>query len=252
MTKKTILLVLLISLIILMFLSIKKILTANYSEFTVVKVDTTKKTISINKICENLDTVTFENFPYKKYLQNLNYTDINAIDRNISELDTLLKNSFLTQNILSNALTNKTLQYFNTNNLDSLNMLLNLADEYKIYAKFKIQKSSFYVSVYDFWYSYTTKKLNELLEQNLISKFDFKYKYLSQKCSDNGYLKNEGYNLKEKTFINIIDNNWSYLLNRFWFATSIFFKIIVFILFSIFLTVSFLTIKCSINKRKKL
>jgi len=252
MTKKTILLLILISLILVISLSTKKILTANYSEFTTIKINTTKATKSINKICDNLDTVTFENFPYEKYLQNINYMDVNAIDKNISELDTLTKNSFLAQNILSNALTNKSLNQFNTNNIDSLNMLLNIADEYKIYAKFKKQKKLFFVSVYDFWYSYTAKKLNKLLKQNLISKFDFKYKYLVQKCSDNGYLKNEGYTLKEKTFINIIDNNWSYLLNRFWFATSIFFKIIVFILFSIFLTVSFLTIKCSINKIKKL
>lgn len=252
MKRKIILFFLLISVIVLIYISAKKILTANYSDFTVIKTDFAKQTKSIKNLCANLDTVTFENFPYKKYLQNINYWDINAIDKNVSELDFLTKNSFLTQNILSNALTNRSLNKFNTNNLDSLNMLLNLADEYKIYAKFNKQKSSFYLSIYDYWYSYTAKKLNELLKQNSVSKFDFKYKYLAQRCSDNGYLKNEGYTLKEKIFLNIINNNWSYLFKRFWFATSLFFKIIVLIIIIIFLIISYLTIKCLINKRKKL
>lgn len=239
---------LLIAVAAMIFFVTIKILTTDYSDFKPVVINHKKNGKSLRKICENIDTVTVDNFPYEQYLNNINYTDINVINKNITELDSLTKNSFLTQNILLKALTDNVLAQLDTNNPDSLNVILNIADEYKVYAKFNEERNSFYLSLHDFWYNYTSKRISDLIKQNYIGKYDFKYRYLTQKCSDNGYLKNEKYSLTEKAFFNIIDSNWSYLFNRFWFATNIYFKIAVFLLLSLFLTAAFFTLKCLIRK----
>ncbi len=228
-----------------------KIGQTNNSAFATINADNNKNPVSIYKLCEKLDTVTFDNFPYQNYLKNLNFSDIYAIEKNITELDSLTKNGFASQNILSNAFTGQPKPHFDTSNLDSLNMILNLADEYRIYAKFSKAHSSLFESIADFWYSNTVTKLNAKTEQNKKQKYDFKYRFLIQRCANNNYFKSQKKSLPEKVLLNIIDQKWAYLIHRFWNSTSILFKTVLLTLFLISIFITFISFKNLFTKKQK-
>jgi len=230
------------------FYFISIITQANYSDFQPISFHQKSPVIPISELCLEQDSITDNDFPYQKYLNHTDYTAIPSLEKQISELDSFTHNRFLSQSILVNALTEKALFKLQTSNLDSLNMLLNWADDLKAYSNFSSENSLVFQAVYEYWYAHVASTLNHRIKENPSEKYHFKYRYLAQRCADKLYLPNTGNTLIEKVFLNIIDQNWAYLFHRFWYSTSWFFKIIVLSLGILFLVISYLNFQFLIKQ----
>ncbi len=87
-----------------------------------------------------------------------------------------------------------------------------------------------YSSIYDHWMNFTANKIGKYYEDSYFIKYDYKCKYIVSRCSEKKYTTNIGFSNYEKALNNIIEKNWSYLINRFWVATTAVFKIIFFLI----------------------
>lgn len=239
-----------LSLIILFFtyIIISAIINTDYSKFEYIQDSSNNSETTILDVCKGIDSVTYQNFPYKKYVKNINFSDVASVEKDISQLDSLTGDSFISQDILSTALTSKIVKDTITYNLDSLNMILIRADNFYIYSKLSKDKSSLFEAVANFWYLYVSRNLSYLAKKQVVNKYNFKYRYLAQRCTDKGFLINEGNSLKEKVVLNIINQKWTYLFNRFWNATSVVFKLVFSIGLLIFVVIFLLIIKCVTKK----
>jgi hypothetical protein len=135
----------------------------------------------------------------------------------------------MTQNILSTAFTNRLDSLISTDNEDSLKAILNFAEKYRIASLADSRNQAFYHSVYDYWYNNVVNKLSNKVKYDNDFKYSFKYRYLKQRCEDNGYFIDSGNSNLEKVVFYLIDNKWSYLFNRAWNGTSMLVKLLMFI-----------------------
>lgn len=118
-------------------------------------------------------------------------------------------------------------------NLDSLNMYLNWAIKIDHASRVLNNEEKIVFSVIsDYWISRISEKL-EMVDD----KYDFRYRSMVQKCSENSY-NAVGTNSKfEKVIYNLMDNNYSYIVNRIWIGTGIITKIILLFMIIIFIFV---------------
>lgn len=251
--KKKILISLSIVLAVMLTLLLSKIVKTDYSGFeTIYPPNFNKKGISIYELLPDTSKTEdlYDNFPYEQYINNVNLTEINAINRNLKELNTITKSGFLSQNILSNALTQKANKLFTGSGLDTLNMILTWADGFKAYSNIDKSTASFYNSIYDYWYSYVVKELQQIIGENGNQKYAFKYRYLYQRCSNTGAEVIRGTSKFEKIILYIIDSKWSYLFERFWSGTGILFKLVFFSFLGLGIFISYQSIKCFFQRVK--
>ncbi len=181
------------------------------------------KPVAINTILP--DSVNAGNmataFPFDAYVQKLNINNYGEIGQHLTEMDTITNSPFLSEYILSTALTSKLEeQRFTTANLDTLNALLNWADGYKALGNLHPTRSTFFNSVHSYWYSYVANQLHHSSKVDVFAKYTFRFKYLFQRCADAGHYPNIGNEKYEKVVFNVAEKNWAYLGNRFWNATS--------------------------------
>lgn len=169
----------------------------------------------------------YETFPYEVYVQKIDFTNFHILDAHLVELDTITKNSFLTQSILSVALTSKLTQ-LNSTDLDTLHSVLQWSDQFQEYSLQQTNYQGFYQSIQSYWYNQVANTLTEMSKQNSDIKFRFKYRYLIQRCKEKGFIIGGKVSKTEKIVIYFVEQKWSYLFYRFWNGTSLLFKGIVF------------------------
>lgn len=218
-----------------------------------IKEDITFQELSLANTNGNLDLRKFFNFnsgqnittqfPYVWYSNSDNWKSITDINKDLKLLDTY--NSDLHENrmALSEALTTN-LNVWKSNDLDSLNLLFNWADNFRCTITNNSEDQLFYDAVYGYWMDYIAGVLKRLSKKNDV-KYLFKYKYMRERCAQANYSIGESNDNVTKVINYVIENRWYYLIvERMWRSTSIGFKII---LFSI-ITISTLGFCLIINK----
>ena len=167
------------------------------------------------------DSLSFNNFPFDEYIKNTDLQDQTTLDNDLEILKAKTNNDFLSNNILVTALTKELYPKIWSTDLDTINQIMVWVDQ----LNFKDSDIEDPVSLY--WYNQFSSHLSNLAKQNPKLKYGFKYRYLAQQCNEKLVLVDAGNSNFEKVILNLIDQNWSYLFNRFWFSTSVLFKIIL-------------------------
>ena len=195
-------------------------------------VNSEKSSIYDLRIDSSVINELYVKFPYAVFIRKANYSDMMSVASYLDELDSITRNSFMTQNILSTALTSRLDSVISTDNEDSLKALLDFAEKYRIASLINSRNQAFYHSVYDYWYNNVVNRLSNKVKYDNDFKYSFKYRYLKQRCEDKGYFIDSGNSNFEKIVFYLIDNKWSYLFNRAWNSTSIIVKILLLIIVS--------------------
>ncbi len=165
------------------------------------------------------DSLSFNNFPYKDYIKNTDLLDQSTLDNDLQTIKGITNNDFQSNNILVTALTKELYSEIWSTDLDTINQIMVWVD------KLNFKESDIEEPISLFWYAHFSNHLTNLARQKPNSKYEFKYRYLAQQCKKKLFLVNAGNSNFEKVILNLIDQNWTYLFNRFWFSTSVIFKI---------------------------
>ena len=231
--KKSLIIGLLPVLILIVFLIIL-ITQADYNDkMPVIKHEVKRNSFHIKNHINGLTSNNLlSTFPYNVFY------DINAIKESILEIDTISNDNMLSQQIVSIALTDSLLAYsknkYENYNPDSLILLMQWVGKFKGYSEIDKANEALYQSVDDYWMNIIANKLKDYCKNDYWLKYDFKFKYLSGQLEMNGYNTSIGFNDSEKVLNNIIENEYSYLIKRFFTRTSFIIKILF--LFGILLT----------------
>lgn len=167
------------------------------------------------------ESLSLESFPFNDYIKNTDLQDQTTLDNDLEILKAKTNNDFLSNNILVTALTEKLYSQIWSTDLDTINKIMVWVDQ------LNFKESDIEVPINLYWYNHFSNHLSKLAKQNPNSKYGFKYRYLAQRCNEKLVLVNTGNSNFEKVILNIIDQNWSYLFNRFWFSSTVIFKIIL-------------------------
>ena len=221
-------------LILLLFLISRIDYTENIPQYQIKE----KHSFNLSKHTNNLnETNLLEKFPYNIYLDSANYEIIEFIRKDLETLNSFSKDSMLNQQVLSIALTEKLdkriSSHFDRYNPDSLITIIQWAERFNFYAEIDKKNAPFYQTVYDYWMNFTIARLDKYYIDDYLIKYNFKFKYIQNRCKEKTYTGAIGNNQFEKVINNIIEKNWSYLINRFWIGTTFVFKLII-TLFSLF------------------
>jgi hypothetical protein len=187
------------------------------SLFTKAKNDPDNKLIDLT----TYDSLSFNNFPYKDYIKNTDLLDQTTLDNDLQTIKRKTNNDFQSNNILVTALTEKLYSQIWSTDLDTINKIMVWVDQ------LNFKESDIEVPINLYWYNHFSNHLSKLAKQNPNSKYGFKYRYLAQRCDEKLVLVNAGNSNFEKIILNLIDQNWNYLFNRFWYSTSVLFKTIL-------------------------
>lgn len=187
-----------------------------------------------------------DKFPYKIYLDSSNYEEVVFIQRDLLKMDSIISNNKrLNRKVLSIALTQKLEEQLNSGfdkyNPDSLILMLQIVEKFKNYADLDKENAQLFKALYTHWLSFIANKLGAYYRNDNSVKYDYKFKYIVSRCEEKGFTTDVGNTQIEKAVNNVIEQNWCYLINRFWIGTTLIFKAIIF-----FVTIITLLGYCSI------
>jgi len=193
-----------------------------------IKIDTLTNNNNDYNIIQDLqiDSITkLKDFPYNKYLNSENIGNVKSIDKSLNILSSIIQDTLSAQDTLSKALTIMLYKKYSPKEYDTLNMFLNWSDNLLLLAEKNKANKYFYKGLNDYWYT----EIAKCIENKKIDKYNFKYRYLSQKCQDKKYNVDTEMSTFDKVIFNIIEGKLSYVLKRFWGNTGVIFKIFIFL-----------------------
>jgi len=195
-----------------------------------------------NSICDwpelatiKTDSLFFE-FPYQKYNDSCNFWNVQSVKNDLNCLDSKFSfDSSMNRQVLSEALTSKlekrVVAYFSGYQPDSLIVIIQWAEKYRNYAELEPQNELFYKSIYDYWMGKVASTVTAYASEIPSRKYNFKFKYLLNRCVEQRYSPGTKVTSGEKAFNNLIYNNWGHLINASWNQTSVLQKIVFFTFF---------------------
>jgi hypothetical protein len=193
-----------------------------------------------------------DNFPYKDYLDSGNFHDAISLQRDLGSMNSVTHDEMLSQEVLSIALTEKLLDRvkpsFEKYNPDSLIRLLQWSEKFNAWSEMDEKNSLFYKAVYDYWCNFISNTLAEYYEVSYAVKYNYKFRYLSDRLREKQYNTPVRGTWSEKVITQMIRKNWSYLFNKFWHSTTLLYKSLVFLLILILIFPYFYIISKSIPK----
>ncbi len=221
-----------------------------------IKQELSHNSFHITNHLSSLSTTNLKNtFPYKMFLDSIDFYNINSIKENISEIDAITKNNMVSQEIVSIALTDSLFNYskdkFKVYNPDSLILQLQWVERFKYYADVDMVNENLYQAIDGFWMDKITNNLNDFYKEDYWLKYDYKFKFISSCIEEQGYNTTVGFNDFEKVINNAIENKYSYIYDRFCTRTSTFQKTILFLFLLLFSIISIYGYYCIYKFHKK-
>lgn len=113
--------------------------------------------------------------------------------------------------------------------LDTLNQILDVCDGLAVLGEVSPENKILYSSLVDHWYNISANSLAAILKENNALKYSFKYQSLKRRCEHLKYFSSIPSSSLEKVIYNLLNNNYSYVVNRVWLRTGIFEKVILFL-----------------------
>lgn len=201
----------------------------------------------------NLNSV----FPHEEYIKSDNWKNLIKINEDLNYINSVNINKFQNMDIIIKDITVNN-KFWNLSSLDSLNMLVKWAETFNIDDKIFSENSPAFRSIYNYWMGLVAKSLDNLIQNNYNLKFDFRVKYLRQRCIETTHGTGTSDDGVTKIITNIIDQKWHYLfVDRLWNATSNLFKFILIIIliitlvgYILFFTYSYNLLYKLINNKK--
>jgi hypothetical protein len=222
------------------FIKILKI--DNADSFTNPLPNKCKPTVSYSFLSVVTPSNVKKTFPHRMFIKSANWWCNETITSTLTYLDSLNpRKPEENEDALILCLTDSLLSVkWNTNNFDSLNSLLEIAEKYLIFSETTPQRKFFFKTVANTWVGFVTNKLSTLVKNENALKYSFKCRYLRIRCSQLGFCPDCGNTSTDKIILNFTEQKWHYLfIERYWYGTSSLFKIITIIPF-VFLSLLFL------------
>jgi hypothetical protein len=193
------------------------------------------------------------NFPYEKYADSAGFRKINFLLEDLIIMDTLNPgNNLQNQQVLSVALTEKLEEQirpkFEKYNPDSLIMIIQWAEKYEAYAEVDPEHATLFQVISSHWFNFASNTLRNYYDKEYTIKYNYKFRYINNRLRERKYLTTIKATYTEKVIDYIIQKKWSYLFNKFWYATGILYKSIVGLLVLIIIFPYFYIFKNIINK----
>lgn len=172
-----------------------------------------------------------ETFPYAWYLETRPFCDTKVLRRDLADLDSAFHHDVsLGRNLFITALTEQleirirsALERYHA---DTLIRLAQWVDKFDAYRQLDDVQSRQYKIIYRHWMNVIANRLGQYYEADPAVKHDFKFRYLSAWCQSKNYAPPLGFTKTEKVLHHLMDQNWSYLFNRFWHGSGAGFKVV--------------------------
>lgn len=192
-----------------------------------------------------------QEFPYRAFIDSASWWNEQTITNTLVLLDSNRRNHTEdNEDILISCLSDSLMKYnFHNCSIDSLNMLLNISEKFLAYSEANPERKFFYKSIANNWISYVTNQLSALVKTENSFKYSFKCRYLRERCVQLGFIPDFGNTSIEKVILNIADSNWHYLfIDRFWNATTLVFKLLIFSIIFVLLIILGYGLVCIFQK----
>lgn len=191
-------------------------------------------------------------FPYQRFLDSASWWSINTISATFSELKSIQNNNHQQiEDVLHKCLADTLLSRNWVNDLDSMELLLDCSEKYLSYAEARPEYANFFGRVAESWSIHVSQRLGELAVADKSVKQSFKFQYLVQHSSCMMYPPNISQDKIEKLERELSEGNYTHILRRFWYGTSIVFKCIIILPLLLFLVVFFYGCICICQKHFK-
>jgi hypothetical protein len=196
-----------------------------------------------------------ETFPYDNYLDSANIYDVNELKKDLSEMDSLNKDIYANQEVMSIALTEKLMSRLQSSfvkyNPDSLILMMQWAEKFSAWAEMDEKNSMLFAAVYDYWFNFISNTLAEYYERSYSIKYNYKFRYISDRLKEKQFTTPVRGTWSEKVVTQLVRKNWSYLFNKLWHSTTILYKCIVLLLILMLIFPYFYIIGKGIKNRRK-
>lgn len=168
-------------------------------------------------------------FPAQAYLNSTNYYSVSKIKNDLTYLDSLLKDKYMVrEELLGELLTKKLFEKKYPlgleTNLDSINVDLQWIEKFNAYSEVDPMPENkiFYKAIYGYWMKELSLKLIEYGKGNNDAKYNFHYRFLSEKFNEKRFNVGDG---KDSTIEKVIkyslESNWAHLFKSSWDQASI-------------------------------
>ena len=189
-------------------------------------------------------------FPYDTFFKHGNYCTAGAVQNILDILNKVnpdedKSNRGVLIYALTEKLQNKIAHRFETFNPDSLILILQWIDDFKIYENIDKKNSALYGVVHDHWMVFISNQLGKHYEREPSIRFSFKFKYLQSTCQSKKYAPAVGKSNLEKVVEYLLNEEYDYLFNRFWNSTGLFVKSLMILLFCFFTYMLYCTFQYS-------
>jgi hypothetical protein len=204
-----------------------------------------------NYLPDSKSVILEEEFPYRAFIDSASWWNEQTITNTLILLDSNRRNHTEdNEDILISCLSDSLMKYnFHNCSIDSLNMLLNISEKFLAYSEVNPERKFFYKSIANNWISYVTNHLSALVKTENSFKYSFKCRYLRERCVQLGFIPDFGNTSIEKVILNIADSNWHYLfIDRFWNATTLVFKLLIFSIIFVLLIILGYGLVCIFQK----
>lgn len=176
----------------------------------------------------------FYEFNYSDFLENGDYCDFKSLQSTINIFDSTYNDYFtITEPILyyalADSLIKKERNSINTNNLDYLISRLNWISGFRYYSEMSVRNRDLYESIHGAWLSKISNEIIKSIDKDKNLLFNYKVKHILSLCKAEGYIIPIKISNSYKVIDNLINGNYSYILKRFWYSTSLFLKLLVFV-----------------------
>src|SRR6185436_3713549 len=112
-------------------------------------------------------------FPYEVYLSSDNWKKVQSIRNDLAQLDSINHDSLNNLEVISIALTKK-INFWETNNLDSLNLLLRWTEKFNLGSICTDRYAFLYDAVFNYWISVLSERLDKLNQADYSIQFNCK------------------------------------------------------------------------------
>jgi hypothetical protein len=170
-------------------------------------------------------------FPYNSYVDSADIFNIKNVLKDLDSMDKFTQDSSLNRDLFTSLLTEKLENKIENSlilyNPDSLIYLLQWADGFYHFQKVDSKNERFYRRVNRFWFNLISNKLGQFAETDPSIKYNVKFKYMVELCRARMFYPPIGNSNSEKVLNYFLEGKYSYLFQRLWYGTNIFFKFII-------------------------
>ena len=203
---------------------------------------------SINENCsfnlklsynEKINFKEINSFPTKSFLDSGNYKNVECLINTLNTLDTLTKDSNISQQILFSILSDSLFQrdsnLYTHYNLDNLVRQMQWVEKLQSYAEIDSRHRNFFKVLYGYWMDSISNRLDQYSKDSTSIKYAFKYKFLIAKFHERQYNVGVKVTPIEKVIDNLVRSQWGHLFDASWNQSTKLMKgIFIFFIFVFF------------------